>query len=236
MLLYLKSMNEVHLTNQKKLNPADPGQPNRFLSRRFDDALRYAADAHRFQKRKSAPSVGGRPKPLQIPYIGHLIGVASIVIDAGGSEDEAIAAVLHDAPEDQGGRSRLDDISAVFGERVAEIVLGCTDSLATDPGQKAPWRQRKERYIAHLKASTDLSVYLVSAADKCHNARATARDLAFASDPQEVWSKFNPGRDGTLWFYRSLVDVFLSGPPDDRRDLIVSDLQRAVKEMEASRS
>jgi (p)ppGpp synthase/HD superfamily hydrolase len=228
-------MSETHLKNEPELDPADPNQPNRFFSRRFDDALRYAADAHRFQKRKSAPSVGDRPAALRIPYIGHLIGVASIVIDAGGSEDEAIAAVLHDAPEDQGGQPRLDDIRAVFGDRVAEIVLGCTDSLATDPEQKAPWRHRKERYIAHLRASDERSVYLVSAADKCHNARATARDLAFANDPQEVWSKFKPGRDGTLWFYRSLVDAFLAGPPDDRRDLIVSDLQRALKEMEASR-
>jgi (p)ppGpp synthase/HD superfamily hydrolase len=180
--------------------------------------------------------VGGAEPPA-IPYIGHLIGVASIVIDAGGSEDEAVAAVLHDAPEDQGGKARLDDIAALFGERVAEIVLGCTDSLATDPNEKAPWRERKERYIAHLLAGSDLSVYLVSAADKCHNARATARDLCFASDPQLVWRKFNPaaGRDGMLWYYRSLVDAYRAGPADDRRDLIVSDLQRAVSEMEAAR-
>jgi (p)ppGpp synthase/HD superfamily hydrolase len=206
-----------------------------FFSRQFDEALRYAADVHRFQKRKSSPSVGGGVEPLAIPYIGHLIGVASIVIDAGGSEVEAIAAVLHDAPEDQGGKSRLDDITAVFGRRVAEIVLGCTDSLATDPKEKAPWRERKERYIAHLLASCDLSVYLVSAADKCHNARATARDLCFASDPQLVWSKFNPdaGRDGTLWYYRELVKAYGLGPKDERRDLIVSDLKRAVTEMEA---
>jgi (p)ppGpp synthase/HD superfamily hydrolase len=205
------------------------------LSKTFDEALCYAAEAHRLQTRKSTASPGAESGAPEIPYLGHLLGAASIVIDAGGSEEEAIAALLHDAAEDQGGEPRLADIAATFGKRVAEIVRGCSDALTENPHAKPPWRARKERYIAHLKSSADVSIHLVSAADKCNNARTTARDLAFAADPAQVWSKFNPaaGPDGTLWYYRSLIAAYRAGPRDDRRELIVSDLSQAVDEMAA---
>jgi len=203
------------------------------FSTRFDDALRYAADVHRLQLRKVTKSLDASDDVKGIPYIGHLLGVASIVIDAGGNEDEAIAALLHDAAEDQGGKARLADIAERFGARVAAIVEGCSDSLTADPEKKSAWRPRKEQYIAHLIASNDTSVYLVSAADKCHNARATARDLAFAPDPDLVWSKFNPdaGPTGTVWYYSSLKDAYAKGPIDPRRDLIVSELSIALNEI-----
>src|SRR5690242_11922283 len=132
------------------------------LSDRFNDALVYAHNLHRDQPRK------GR----DIPYIGHLLGVASLVLENGGDEDMAIAALLHDAVEDQGGLPRRDEIQRKYGERVAEIVMGCTDSDATDPIQKLPWCDRKVAYIAHVRDEADGAVRLVSLADKVHNARA----------------------------------------------------------------
>jgi (p)ppGpp synthase/HD superfamily hydrolase len=201
------------------------------FSTRFDEALRYASDIHRAQVRKATETLG--EPAVTIPYIGHLIGAASIVIDAGGDEDEAIAALLHDAAEDQGGEARLVDIAERFGPIVATIVEGCSDSLVQDPQNKEEWRERKERYIAHLRGMQNKSIYLVSAADKCHNARATARDLAFAMDSQLVWKKFNKaaGPSGIVWYYGALIDVYKQGPTDPRRDLIVSDLIIAFKEI-----
>jgi (p)ppGpp synthase/HD superfamily hydrolase len=204
-----------------------------FLSRKFDEALRYAADAHRFQKRKSARPVGGEPAENGTPYIGHLISVSGIVLDAGGTEEEAIAALLHDVVEDQGGMPRARDVAAIFGERVTDIVIACSDSVNADPRVKEPWRERKIRYIEHLRKSDDLSAYLVSAADKLHNARCTVRDLSIASNAEEVWSKFRGGREGTLWYYSSLADAYTDGPPDTRRDPIAAELRKAIAEMES---
>ena len=198
---------------------------------KFAEALAYAAEIHREQLRKRPKSSMAIDVAIPVPYLGHLLGVSSIVVDAGGTQDEAIAALLHDAAEDQGGEARLADIAARFGSTVATIVEGCSDSLSADPHHKAPSRERKTRYIAHLAASTDASVYLVSAADKCQNARATSRDLAFAAQAIDVWSMFTAPPASTLWYFDQLIEVYDRGPIDGRRDLIVSDLRIAVAEM-----
>ncbi|HVA38947.1 MAG TPA: HD domain-containing protein [Candidatus Dormibacteraeota bacterium] len=189
---------------------------------RFSDALTYAAQVHRNQLRKGT----------EVPYVGHLLGVASIVIDSGGNEDEAIAALLHDAPEDHGGQALLDEIRELFGDRVAEIVEACSDSLAADPAAKQPWRERKEAYVEHVRACTDPSVYLVSAADKLHNCRSSLLDLRARGD--RLWERFNPaaGRDGTLWYYHALLDAYDRGPADPRRGAVVDELRRTVEALE----
>lgn len=179
---------------------------------RFDDALVYAAQAHREQIRKGSG----------IPYVTHLLAVAAIVGEQGGSEDEVIAALLHDAVEDQGGQARLDDIRARFGDAVADIVWGCTDA---DTVPKPPWRERKERYIAHLAEATP-SIRLVSSADKLHNARAILADLRVVGPA--LWERFTGGRDGTLWYYCALADTYLSLRPGPLAD----ELARTVAEIE----
>jgi len=144
-------------------------------------------------------------KGTSTPYIAHLLAVAALVIENGGEEDEAIAALLHDAIEDQGGQETRDEISRRFGSKVVSIIDGCTD---TDQVPKPPWRERKEEYIARLKKESSGSVRLVSLADKVHNARAIIADHSQIGDP--VWARFKGGKEGTLWYYRSLVDVFRS--------------------------
>src|SRR5947207_117716 len=133
------------------------------LSPKFTEALVYATEVHGGQLRKKT----------QIPYIGHLLGVTAIAMEYGANETEAIAALLHDAVEDCGGAARQRDINEKFGEAVGEIVAGCTDS---DETPKPPWRERKEKYIAHL-ATASASTRLVSAADKLHNTRAVLHNL-----------------------------------------------------------
>lgn len=162
------------------------------LTDRFDDALAYASRIHRDQVRKGSG----------IPYVSHLLGVASLAIEAGADEDQAIAALLHDAVEDQGGAARLADIRARYGERVAEIVDHCTD---TDIEPKPPWRARKEAYIDSLSHKPAASL-LVSLADKTHNAGAILADLAVHGD--SVWDRFTGGRDGSLWYYETLAERF----------------------------
>ena len=162
------------------------------LSQRFDDALHYAHEVHRTQTRKGNGS----------PYIGHLLGVASIVIDDGGSEDEAIGALLHDAAEDQGGRERLDEIRAKFGDSVARIVEDCTDSWETP---KRPWIDRKREYVEHARSLAAPSLR-VAAADKVHNAYAILRDLRNEGD--QVWERFNAPADDVVEYYEDLVRAF----------------------------
>jgi (p)ppGpp synthase/HD superfamily hydrolase len=182
------------------------------LTARFEEALVLAVRLHAGQTRKGTDT----------PYISHLLAVTGIVLEHGASEDEAIAALLHDAAEDAGGRETLEKIRDRFGETVAEIVAGCTDSW-TIP--RPPWRGRKEAYIAHLRGAS-ASVRLVSAADKLHNARAILAD--YRTLGEEVWGRFNGGREGTLWYYRSLVGVLRdTGPPP-----IVEELDRVVSELE----
>lgn len=198
------------------------------LGERFNQALVYAHNLHRTQPRKGK----------DIPYIGHLLGVASLVLESGGDEDMAIAALLHDAVEDQGGLPRLEEIKAKFGPRVAHIVRGCTDSEAIDPDQKAPWCQRKQWYIHHVEHEADAEVRLVSVADKVHNARAILIDQSEIGDA--VFERFSGKRNGTLWYYRALVDAFRAAERrDGRRDAaikgrgrLIAELDRVVSEIE----
>jgi len=168
--------------------------PSRAFTERFGDALVYAAELHRNQKRKGKAN---------IPYVGHLLGVASLVIEAGGDEDMAIAALLHDAVEDQGGKPRLEEIREKFGSRVAHIVDGCTDS---DQTPKPPWLERKQQYIEHVRKAADSDVCFVSAADKLHNARTILTDFRRMGD--SVWERFSGKKEGTLWYYRAIVGAF----------------------------
>lgn len=164
------------------------------LTQRYAEALLYAASAHEGQLRKGT----------DIPYVAHLIGVSSLVLDGGGDEDVAIAALLHDVAEDQGGHARLEDIRLRFGDRIAGIVEECSDSLTEDPQAKAPWSERKEAYITHLPlASSD--ALLVTAADKLHNARAIHLDLLVYGS--SVWKRFKGTSEQILWYYRSVLSV-----------------------------
>lgn len=183
------------------------------LSERFEKALIYATVIHAGQFRKD----------MGVPYIAHLLGVASIAFEYGADEDEAIGALLHDAAEDAGGLGRIEDIRVRFGDKVAEIVKGCTDAV-TIP--KPPWRERKETYIAHLAEAT-ASTRLVPASDKLHNARAILRDLRLHKDA--LWSRFKGGKDGSLWYYRSLVAAFRQHGQSE----LVDELDRVVTEIEA---
>jgi (p)ppGpp synthase/HD superfamily hydrolase len=159
------------------------------LTGRFDEAVRYAREVHAEQMRKGTNT----------PYIAHLLGVASIVLDDGGSEDEAIAALLHDAAEDHGGRARLEEIRARFGDAVARIVEDCTDSWETP---KKPWAERKLAYAEHARTLSPSSLR-VSAADKVHNTYATLRDLRNMGEA--VWDRFNASADDVMAYYGSLV-------------------------------
>jgi (p)ppGpp synthase/HD superfamily hydrolase len=165
---------------------------NSILSDRFEEALIYSNRLHSQQFRKASG----------IPYIAHLLSVAALVLEAGGDEDLAIAALLHDAVEDQGGVATLMDIRQRFGVRVADIVDSCSDSYTVP---KPAWRTRKENYIAHLHESSP-DARLVSLADKLHNARSILRDLLTINDL--VWGKFKGGKQGTLWYYRALIKAF----------------------------
>ena len=188
------------------------------LGPRFDEALGYAIDAHRDQARKGTG----------VPYASHLLGVASIVLEEAGDEDEAIAALLHDVVEDQGGKPRLDEVRHRFGERIAGIVEACSDSIVEDEDQKPPWKTRKEAYILRVRTEHDGSALLVSMADKLYNSRAILRDLRFARDRKEVWDRFGREHDCILWYYRSLVDAFRSRT-DDR---LLEELDATVTELE----
>jgi (p)ppGpp synthase/HD superfamily hydrolase len=182
------------------------------LSPKFEEALVYATRIHGGQLRKKT----------KIPYIGHLLGVTAIALEYGANETEAIAALLHDAVEDCGGPERQREIEEKFGKEVGEIVAGCTD---TDQTPKPPWRERKEQYIAHLK-SASASTRLVSASDKLHNAQAILHNLREEGD--EVWTRFKGGKEGTLWYYRSLVTAFRKHGDNALTD----ELDRVVTEME----
>ncbi|HSD60204.1 MAG TPA: HD domain-containing protein [Burkholderiales bacterium] len=189
------------------------GEPEYFLTERFGRALAMACDVHRGHFRKGTA----------IPYVSHLLAVAGIVLEHGGSEDEAIAALLHDSVEDRGGEKLLSEIEARFGKPVADIVVGCSDTL--DPKNKPEWRERKERYLAHL-AKAPGSVRLVSAADKLHNARSIVADHRQIGD--RLWTRFNAEKTLQRWYYRSLADVFRDTgtcPP------LVEEVERAVNEL-----
>ena len=189
--------------------------PTALLTDRFDNALVFASQLHRAQVRKGSGS----------PYIGHLLAVCSLVIENQGDEDQTIAALLHDAVEDQGGKPTLKEIRNRYGDAVAKIVSDCTDAW-TDP--KPPWRPRKEAYLAALSTKPARSL-LVSLADKVHNAETILQDFRLVG--QEVWGRFKGGREGTLWNFLSLSTVFhevLPGPLSDRLDATVRQLSVAI--------
>ncbi len=193
------------------------------LTSRFEDALTFAARLHAGQCRKGTT----------IPYVSHLLGVASIALEHGANEDEAIAALLHDAVEDQGGAATQEIIRRRFGDAVAQIVDGCTDSSTTP---KPPWRERKEAYIAHLHDASE-PVRLVSASDKLHNARAILRDYRRMGDA--LWSRFNGGKEGTLWYYHALLEAFMdAGPSPLGQELgrVVSKIERLALDQKKSQN
>jgi hypothetical protein len=168
-----------------------PVPPGSAYSGRYPAALAYAAELHAAQYRKSTP----------VPYVAHLLTVSAYVFEAGGDEDQAIAGLLHDAVEDQGGAQTLEEIRRRFGERVAQIVEVCTDA---DTVPKPPWRGRKEAHIAHVRTAP-IDALLVVAADKLHNSRSIVIDVT--SQGPSVWERFKGGRDGTLWYYGAVLEV-----------------------------
>jgi GTP pyrophosphokinase len=185
------------------------------LTQRFIEALAYATEVHAGQSRKGT----------SVPYVSHVLGVCSLVLEDGGGEDEAIAALLHDAVEDGGGQPRLEDIRRRFGDRVAEIVWACSD---TDETPKPPWKDRKTRYIAHVRAAGP-DARRVSCADKLHNARSILRD--YRALGERLWDRFSASAEDNLWYYRALVEAFRQ--PD--RSPLFEELARVVGELEAAR-
>ncbi len=183
------------------------------LTSRFEEALGYAFRLHGAQRRKGSGA----------PYISHLLGVAALVLEDGGDEDEAIAALLHDAVEDQGGQAAAAEIRRRFGERVAEIVLACSDA---DTVPKPPWLERKEQFLRAL-ATVRADALRVIAADKLYNARSLLR--AYRLQGEAAWARFRGGREGTMWYYRQAVlelEARGGGP-------LVEELRRAVEALEA---
>lgn len=182
------------------------------LTARFEEALVYAHQLHARQTRKSTG----------IPYIAHLLSVTALVLEDGGDEDEAIAALLHDAVEDQGGDATRREIRRRFGARVAAIVDGCTDA---DTIPKPPWRWRKEQFIASLHDAAP-GVLRVASADKLHNARSLLSD--FREQGDAVWARFKGGKEGTMWYYRELVKILTA----KNGGQLVAELARVVAELD----
>ncbi|MGA2256669.1 MAG: HD domain-containing protein [Thermoguttaceae bacterium] len=181
------------------------------LSSRFTFALVYAAELHQEQERK----ISG------VPYVAHLLRVAGIVMEYGGNEDEAIAALLHDAVEDQGGIPVLDEIRRRFGEAVAETVLGCSDAHARP---KPPWHDRKQAHVDHIRVAPP-STRLVVAADKLDNARSLLREYRVRGE--SLWNFFHGGRNGTLWYY----DAMLAALKDAGITPLVEEFERTLAEI-----
>jgi (p)ppGpp synthase/HD superfamily hydrolase len=185
-------------------------------------AFRYAAEKHAGQARKGTA----------VPYLSHLMAVASLVLEAGGDEEMAIAALLHDVVEDCGGMPRLLEVRKQFGARVARIVEGCTDSF-THP--KPEWIERKKDYLHEVKHA-DAETRFVSASDKLHNVRTILTD--YRQHGEAIWKRFSGKREGTLWYYRALSDEYGRKPNRITRELEIalSDLERAVGRKRRSRS
>jgi (p)ppGpp synthase/HD superfamily hydrolase len=183
------------------------------LTRRFEQALIFATRKHASQIRKGTGT----------PYISHLLSVAALVLEAGGDEDLAIAALLHDVVEDCGGAPVLNEVRRCFGKPVAGVVEACSD---TDITPKPPWRERKEQYIRHLR-NADAGTRLVSVADKLHNARSILADYRDIGEP--IWQRFQGKREGTLWYYRALLGEFKR----KFRNRLVDELERVVIELES---
>jgi (p)ppGpp synthase/HD superfamily hydrolase len=189
------------------------------LTSRFTSAVDYARNLH-IERRKGTG----------IPFMAHLLGVASLVMGEAGfvdfpvTEDMVIAAILHDAVEDHGGTPRLEDIAANFGANVARMVKGLSDSLAEDPSAKGPWEERKKAYLKHLRTE-NADVRLISAADKLYNARSILAD--YRETGPKVWERFKRGRNDQIRYFDSLVRILKSPKPNR----IVSELERVVAEL-----
>ena len=183
-------------------------------SKDLESALKFAARLHAKQTRKGSDA----------PYISHLLAVAAIALEHGATEKEAIASLLHDAVEDQGGQEMLEKIRRRYGKRVARIVAACSD---TDQIPKPPWRERKEAYVARLR-SAPYSARLVVAADKLHNARHMLS--SYRVQGEDLWSNFNGGRDGTLWYYRAVVHalVAVAEPGETELQAIIDEVDRTL--------
>jgi (p)ppGpp synthase/HD superfamily hydrolase len=195
------------------------------LGARLTQAVDYAREAHASQTRKGT----------SIPYLAHLLGVASLVLDHGGDEDQVIAALLHDVVEDQGAHHEAL-IRRQFGDRVADIVMACTDgtqeskaAAGTPEEKRADWERRKREYLAHL-GQANADVLMVSSCDKLHNACAILADLQDPRIGETVFDRFTGGRDGTLWYYRELVRVF-----SERNAPAAAALARAIEAMDPGR-
>ena len=182
------------------------------LTERFEQALVYATRLHATQIRKATG----------VPYISHLLSVTALVLEDGGDENEAIAALLHDAVEDQGGAATRAEILKLFGEQIVAIVDGCTEF---DSLPKPPWKERKLRYLEQLHQGS-ASVRRVALADKLHNARSLLLD--YRQQGEVMWSIFGAGREGILWFYHSLISLYR------QRNLspMVEELTRVIDELE----
>ena len=189
------------------------------LTIRFDHALLFAAQVHRKQERKKSG----------IPYISHLLGVAAIVLDYGGDEDMGIAALLHDAAEDHGGRPMLRVIEQMFGARVAKIVDGCTDSYGDEGKNKPKWYPRKLRYIRRVRHE-DVETRFVSAADKLYNARAILRDVRQQGD--SAFGHFSAPKAKVLWYYRSLAREYRAAGVTHQLKPLLDEYDRVVTELE----
>jgi GTP pyrophosphokinase len=174
---------------------------NNLLTSRFTEAFDYARTIHAGQCRKGS----------LIPYLAHPMAVSALALSFGADEDEAIAALLHDTAEDGGGEPVLQHILATWGSKVHEMVRACSDSLTEDPAAKAPWRERKETYLAHLPSATR-SVRLISAADKLHNLQSMVADLRLVG-PQ-VWERFKAGPDDQIWYYENCLRVLAASGSD----------------------
>lgn len=177
-------------------------------------ALDLAIQAHQGQVRKSTT----------ITYISHPMAVASITLEFGATEDQAIAALLHDAIED-GGIQYANIIKAQFGDHVHNLVQGCTDGTPDASGKKAPWLERKTAYLHHREAASD-EVLLVSCSDKLHNARAIVSDLI--NEGPSMFNRFSSTTEQTLWYYRQLAMIF-----NNRKTPPAKALEAAVSQMEA---
>ncbi len=176
------------------------------LGPKLQRAFAYAAKMHAGQARKGTA----------VPYLSHLMAVASLVLEAGGDEEMALAALLHDVVEDCGGMPRLREIRKQFGARVARIVEGCTDSF-TEP--KPDWIERKRGYLEEVKHADD-ETRLVSASDKLHNVRTILAD--YRKDGDAIWARFNGKKEGTLWYYRALSDEYARKPNRITRELALA--------------
>ena len=185
-------------------------------SARLTDGLAFALEAHDGQMRKGT----------EVPYISHPLGVASLVMEAGGSEDEVIAALLHDAVED-GGVELVEPIRERFGEAVLDIVLACSDAVVPKGADKPDWWSRKRAYIDRVPQESAGAV-LVTTADKLHNARAIATDLREMG--VSVFDRFTGGRDGALWYQRAITEALARNPRAPQP--LLADLRRTVDEIE----